>query len=409
MRNHFATFVREPGQFQSTMFPKPKLPPTVMNSSSTIHYATQQALPRATTNVTYGHQLMTALAAAQKASSLPTAMYTTPLSIGYSASTQHQGSIGAAPVVYPTPMQPTQMTPFKTRVYNSAVYRQQFPRPLAQHFTQQPTSYTPNTIPQFANQIPPIIYPSEVPIIEQPRYPPPGTYWQTLPKANRRVCYSCGLSGHMAEFCPNNNLPVCYGCKGIGHKRPQCPLTWLPDDRVTQIQQPLVPPTTIKPFLPLPPTTMTGKLYKITIKKPISSKPRTLYRMFILDTGTTHHIISDPSLLISFTPKILNQTVYLADRLHQLCTIGCGQLSITISNPPTEQSHIFLSDVLVSPSISTNIISVRKLGAENNISVLFTTTSAYIFRCGGNADCTDDAAIEINPTSPNIPLSPKDI
>ncbi len=189
------------------------------------------------------------------------------------------------PVTYPPPNQvgPRQLTSLKARIQSSAAFRPQY-RPSTSGITEQQQGFQPKV--------------QEIPPMERPRYPPPGTYWQTIPNRARSVCYSCGLSGHRAEFCPNYNLPVCYKCKGIGHKRPQCPCYWLPDDRFSA--QPLVPPAEVRPLLSLQQQTE-GKVFNITLQ-PLQS---TTSPSFLLDSGATHHIISDPSLLIKFVPEPL--------------------------------------------------------------------------------------------------------
>ncbi len=262
MRIHFATFVKEQTQFQSTMFPKPSNPALSSNLPPVYPYATAPQSTMYTPPKTIVQQTSLPILRTPFIRATTIEQCAPTVTIGYQGQSPFQGPQAQASIVYPTPNQlsTSHLSPFKIRVYNSQAYRR-FPRPIVQ----QSIGYTSSQLPQFANQIPPILHPTEVPIIEQPRYPPRGSYFQSPPNMNRRVCYSCGLSGHRAEFCPNYNLPVCYGCKGIRHKRPDCPLSWLPDDRVTQIQQLLVPLATVKPLLPLLQPTAPGKLYALTI------------------------------------------------------------------------------------------------------------------------------------------------
>ncbi len=280
MRQHFAAFIREATHFQSTIFGKPNVSSSSaiteqwQTQSLTIPIAPLQSSPNVSSSPS-GPVSMYNL-------NMLTANLTPSPQLQYSASTFNPRVPQTQQIVHPTPgsFATTKLSPFKTRVYNSQAYHQRMLRQLQGPSENQQTQFTSTPLPQFASQVPPILHPSQVPVIEQPRYPPPGTYWQTLPNANRRVCYS----GHRAEFCPNFNLPVCYGCKGIGHKRPQCPLAWMSAEQ--SFQQPLVNPATVRPSilpaalqppLPLPTPKTSGKLFAFNLDKPISSPLPTLY------------------------------------------------------------------------------------------------------------------------------------
>ncbi len=80
-----------------------------------------------------------------------------------------------------------------------------------------------------------------------------------------------------------------------------------------------------------------------------------------------------------------------------------------------------LSNVLVSSSVSTNILSVRRLCAENNLAILFTTNSAFLYRYGGSATRAGSSVNELTNSVQSLPYqsnismlpsesaSPKDI
>ncbi len=264
MRQHFATFVRDSVTFQSTIFDRSADIPSVATTAPATTYRSNvpgiQFLSLPSSNPANVFPAPTYI-------NTPSTTAITPMSPNlYQQSFAYPQIPQQAPVVYQTPtsIDMTKLSPFKTRVYNS------YAAPAQQ------TPYVSAQTPQFAQQVPPILYPSQMPVIEQPRYPPPGSYRQTLPNLNRRVCYSCGISGHWAEFCPNFNLPVCYSCKGIGHKRPLCPLAWLAPEQHSQ--QPLVSPASVRPSIPpgalQPPLPLTsgteqGKLYMFNLAKPI--------------------------------------------------------------------------------------------------------------------------------------------
>ncbi len=218
--------------------------------------------------------------------------------------------------------------------------------------------------------------------VEQPRFPPPGSYIQTTGPPGKKICYSCGISGHGAEFCPNMNMPVCYGCKEIGHKRPQCTKPWAWDDAGVRKQQPhqQVASTTVASQSQQTSQEIVPVVAGTFLTFNSTTLPKSGETSFVLDTGATHHVVNDVTLLVDFTPNAYTQTVFLADNIRSLSILGKGMLSLTISNPPNKLEHLNLTQVLVCPSITVNIISVRQLCRENCVSVLFSDISASIFR-----------------------------
>ncbi len=256
-------------------------------------------------------------------------------------------------------------------------------------------------------------------MLEQPRYPPPGSYIQTIRAAGKRVCYSCGITGHGAEFCPNMNMPVCYGCKEIGHKRPQCTKQWAWEQRrsggtgvTTQLQQ-QVSSVNVPPQAAVVAPKATGTIFTFTT----TSTSIAHSNLFLLDTGATHHVVSNPKLLIDFIPKPHTQSVYLADKIRSLSVLCRGTLSFTVTSPSGTDDNLVLSDVLVCPDVTINIISVRSLCSENNLLVLFTADSASIFRkssqCDGlvselNIDTSSRTRTAKTEESPNVRIYSKE-
>ncbi len=172
--------------------------------------------------------------------------------------------------------------------------------------------------------------------IEQPRFPPPGSYIQTIGQVGKKVCCSCGISGHGAEFCPNMNMPVCYGCKEIGHKRHQCTKPWAWDDagvRKQQSYQQATPTTTSSQ-----PQQTSQEIVPIVAGTFLTFNSATLLKKeetsFVLDTGATHHVVNDVTLLIDFIPNTYTQTVFLADNIRSLSILGKRTLSLKVSTPP---------------------------------------------------------------------------
>jgi hypothetical protein len=86
---------------------------------------------------------------------------------------------------------------------------------------------------------------------------------------------------------------------------------------------------------------------------------------WFLDTGASSHMLSNPSNFISPQP-ISNSapitvgngsTMYVTHRAHTVI--------------PTTHSHLHLNNVLVTPSLVKNLISIRTLTRDNNVSVEF--------------------------------------
>jgi hypothetical protein len=86
---------------------------------------------------------------------------------------------------------------------------------------------------------------------------------------------------------------------------------------------------------------------------------------WFLDTGASTHIASSPGNLHSVRPLQLPTSIIVGNGA-QLPLSHSAAATI-----PTSYSPICLNNVLVSPSIVKNLVSVRKLTRDNNISVEF--------------------------------------
>ncbi len=314
---------------------------------------------------------------------------------------QRDSSSGALPTMNYQPPFPN--TPLKMRMYSVAQSRKNFPHKfkstpihnlpiLERHLTaiESGPLQSITTHNQQQQQIlpAPVKFPHRpedwkiATFIEQPRFPPPGSYIQTTGPPGKKICYSCGMSGHGAEFGPNMNIPVCYGCKEIGHKRPQCTKPWAWDDAGVRKQQPhqQVVPTTVANQSQQTSQEIVPVVAGTFLTFNSTMLPKSGEASFVLDMGATHHVVNDVTLLVDFIPNAYTQTVFLADNIRSLSILGKGMLSLTISNPPNKLEHLNLTEVLACPSVTVNIIRVRQLCRENCISVLFSDTSASIFR-----------------------------
>ncbi len=217
--------------------------------------------------------------------------------------------------------------------------------------------------------------------IEQPRYPPLGTYIQTIRPAGRKVCYSCGITGHGAEFCPNINMPVCYGCKEIGHKRPQCTKQWAwQRSPLSSFSGPVQQGASLPLIQALPVGPETApKTAGIFLSFNSVTSPSTYSNVFVLDTGATHHVVNSPKLLLDFVSKPYKQSVYLPDTVRSLSILGYGTLSFTVANSPGQDGNLLLSEVLMCPYITINIISVHRLCQEKIICQCYLRRTLHLF------------------------------
>jgi hypothetical protein len=107
------------------------------------------------------------------------------------------------------------------------------------------------------------------------------------------------------------------------------------------------------------------------------------------DTAATSHM---SSLAGNFPPSVLRP-------FSSSITVGNGaQLLVTYRAQtliPTANSYLHLNDVLVSPSLIKNLISVRHLNRDNNVSIEFDPsgfsikdlpTRAEMLRCESSSD-----------------------
>jgi hypothetical protein len=131
---------------------------------------------------------------------------------------------------------------------------------------------------------------------------------------------------------------------------------------------------------------------------------------WFLDTGTSSHMASNAGIFPNSQPV-----------LHSLpITVGNGaSMPVThraSSSIPTSKSPLLLNNVLVSPSLVKNLISVRALTRDNNVSIEFDPlgfsvkdlpTRSVILRCDNCGELYPlvPAALELhNATVPSLDL-----
>lgn len=83
---------------------------------------------------------------------------------------------------------------------------------------------------------------------------------------------------------------------------------------------------------------------------------------WLLDSGASHHIISDLANLSMHSPYSGNDDVVIADgKRLQITHTGCSSI-------PSNTRDLTLSNVLRVPTVSRNLISVKRLCTDNGVS-----------------------------------------
>lgn len=108
-----------------------------------------------------------------------------------------------------------------------------------------------------------------------------------------------------------------------------------------------------------------------------------------MDTGATSHMSNAPGTFPHLTRSMFNSSI----------TVGNGaRLPVShmaAASIPTHSTPLHLNNVLISPSLVKNLISVRKLTCDNNVSIEFDPrgfsvkdlpTSQVMLRCESSGD-----------------------
>jgi hypothetical protein len=115
---------------------------------------------------------------------------------------------------------------------------------------------------------------------------------------------------------------------------------------------------------------------------------------WFLDTGASSHMSSNPGNFIS--PQPISNSAPI--------TVGNGStMSVTRRAHtviPTTHSHLHLNNVLATPSLVKNLISIRTLTRDNNVSVEFDPFGFSI------KDPTDTVLLRCNSHGKLYPLTP---
>lgn len=91
-------------------------------------------------------------------------------------------------------------------------------------------------------------------------------------------------------------------------------------------------------------------------------------KRWIIDSGATHHMTFDHTLLKSFKHSDGTKRVRVANG-HQIGILGYGDIYLT--------KELILKGVLFVPTLDCNLVSVRKLMIDNNCVTMFTPSSSF--------------------------------
>src|ERR1044072_8432174 len=85
-----------------------------------------------------------------------------------------------------------------------------------------------------------------------------------------------------------------------------------------------------------------------------------------MDTGATTHTATSPGSLTSYSPINHSSQRVIVGNGHGIPVLGTGHTTF-----PTTHHPLHLNQVLHAPNIVKNLVSVRRLTTDNNISVSF--------------------------------------
>ena len=157
-------------------------------------------------------------------------------------------------------------------------------------------------------------------------------------------CNKCGLLFHKAADCKNQSRH-CYFCHAPGHEKKDC--------RKLKTQN------TSKFSL---------NSCKVTDTEPIT---------FLVDSGASHHCVTDKSVLNDFRTHEKPIPVSLAKNTIYLSALGEGSLTILVQYG--KFSHILqLVRVQFIPELSEHVLSVRKFNMQFKTSVVLNAANGYM-------------------------------
>lgn len=99
---------------------------------------------------------------------------------------------------------------------------------------------------------------------------------------------------------------------------------------------------------------------------------------WIVDSGATSHMANDMSAFISMDPK-RKGNVRLADEKNLVSINGIGDISLKCDLPSKIKNSLEASDVLYVPSLSSNLLSVKKL-AKDGYKLIFENNTCHILK-----------------------------
>jgi transposase InsO family protein len=177
-------------------------------------------------------------------------------------------------------------------------------------------------------------------------------------------CFCCKRSGHYASNCPNK---FCNYCKKDGHIIKECPTR--PPKRnatafATSVDSSI--PTAVQQNTPTAVQTLTPEMVQQMIISAFSALGFSgkSCSPWYFDSGASNHMTNNTQFLNNITKYSGNLKIHTADG-NQLPITATGDISSTLTN------------VFVSPGLTSNLISVGQL-VDNNCKVQFTKSGCLV-------------------------------
>jgi hypothetical protein len=194
---------------------------------------------------------------------------------------------------------------------------------------------------------------------------------RSMPKDDKRKnqCKKCGTYFHRAENCMFKT-PFCYNCYRFGHSHQNC--TKGKDSKFflnnVNFSAPVESSLSKSIF---DANTLNSKTIEILFQ---------MYATFIVDSGATHHAVSDQTILFDFFRYTNPIEVRLAINDAPVIAMSTGYGHIVVLMTFGRSKHILkISNVQLVENLNENVLSVRKFNVQFHTSFNLNTNNGSIY------------------------------